>query len=232
MGSYRYKVKTKFNGLKADKITVLNTAATEQNADTIRQIRAWKDRQIIHMPGLVESNIWEPMPDKDEGHVAECWTIPLQFPSSLDAKKRKKYSSQTLVDKEIKLRTAVARDSLAQIRLLLQKEWWLLGRKKKHVLGSGQKRNIKANAALQSLAAQQAGFVERYRRNWEALSCLSPKGVWEGSLKVLEDKDVRMLDDDEGKGEGRREVSWIWGLRKSVSIQEKEVFGGLSIQKC
>lgn len=231
MDFYRFKVKTKFNGLKADRLTVLRTVAAEQNVDTIRRIRAWKDRQIIHMPGLVESSLWEPMPDKDEdGQVTDCWTIVLQFLSSLDAKNREKYSSKALIEKEIKLRTAVAHDSLAQIRSLLQKEWWLVGRKMKHVLGSGQKRNIKANAALQLLAAQRTGSVERYRRNREALSRLNPTGSWASSLKVLKESDIRMLDDDEGKGEGRWAPSWIWGIRKSTSIDEKEVYGGSYLQ--
>ena len=200
----------------------------EQNADAVRRIRAWKNKQIIHMPALVESDLWDAMPDKEEdGQALDCWDVDLQFPSSLDENRRLEYSSPALIDKEIKLRLAAARDSLAQIQLLLQKEWWLTGRKLKHVLGSGQKRNLKSNAAIRSLVAQRTAFVERYRRSWTALSRLYPEGQWKESLKRLRDKHVKMLADDEGKGEGRRTPSWIWGVKGSASFPEKEIYYGL-----
>ena len=229
----RSKVEAKYNGLKEDKSTLLSTIAMEQNVNAIRRIRAWKQRQIIHMPALVDSETWEPMPEKDEdGAALNCWNIQLQFPSSFNSNSRSDYCSAKLVEKETRLRTAAAYDSLSQIRLLLQRKWWLIDTKKKDVLGTGQKRNTKSNAAIRSLEDRCKMHVERYRRNRAALISLDSKGPWLQSLKRLKDSDVRMLADDEGMGEGRRKPSWIWSTRGAASPSEREIYYGTLAESC
>ena len=65
----------------ADEDTVSHTTAEEQNINIMRCISGWKRSQIIHMPALSESDVWEGMPKKEDG-VVNCWNINLQFPSS------------------------------------------------------------------------------------------------------------------------------------------------------
>ena len=81
----RFSAKKDTKTLKIDKITELSTAAMEKNVSIMRRIRAWKERQIIHMPALLESDLWEPFPNIEDGYVVHCWDIKLQFPSSFQA---------------------------------------------------------------------------------------------------------------------------------------------------
>ena len=211
-----------------DKSTVLSTTLTEQDVDTIRRIRAWKNRQIIHMAAFTESELWESMPEKEEdGTITNCWNIKLQLPSSLSAATRAEYCSPALVAKEKHLRVAVAYDSISMIRSLLQKEWWLTGRKLKHVSGPGQKKKGKMNAAIRTLVEQRDLQVERYKRNWNALHSLDPNGSWSKTLKALHKNDIKMLAEDEGKGEGRRKPTWIWRIKGAASISDKDVYYGM-----
>ena len=55
--------------VKLEKTTASSTSLLEKNVSAIRRIRAWKDRQVIHMPMLMESDLWEGVPGK-EAHDA------------------------------------------------------------------------------------------------------------------------------------------------------------------
>ena len=182
----------------------MSTSAVETNIAISRRIRSWKDRQAIHMPALFESDVFEGIPDADNSESLDCWEVNLQFPSSLDVEARETFCSEALLKKELKLRKAGAHDSLVELRLLLQKRWWLKNKKKKDVIGTGQKRSKKLNLAIISILERQDKYIERYKRNRRAVLSLSPGDVWLEQYRELQSTDVRTWDDDEDLGEGRR----------------------------
>ena len=173
------------------------------------------------MPAILESTYFEAMPDADEGSSLDCWEINLQFPSSYDANVREEFCATSLVEKEIKLRKAAAYDSLAEIRSLLQKQWWLVNRKKRDALGSGQKSTTQFNTAIRSIIDRRDNHVERYRRCRIALLLLSPDGQWKKILRELHDSEIRTLED-----EGLQRPSWIWTMKHSSPISKEEVYYG------
>ena len=162
------------SGLKKDKETLSGIQVVESNVAALRRIRLWKEHQAIHMPALTESALFEGMPDADDIENLESWEVILQFLLSLVAETREQLCSEALVKKELKLRKAAAHDALVELHSLLQKQWWLRSKKRKDVLGTGQKRNKKVNLAFSSLLERQHKYAERYRRNRRAVLSLFP----------------------------------------------------------
>ena len=207
--------------IKIDKDTLLNTSAVEMNISVLRRIQAWKDRQVIHMPAILESASFEAMPEADEGSPLNCWEINLQLPSSFNVNDREQICSTSLVDKEIKLRKASLHDSLAELRSLLQKQWWLVNRKKRDALGLGQKSAAQFNTAICSIIDRQDKHVQRYRRSRNALLSLSPDGQWKKTFRELQDSEIRMLED-----KGLQRPSWIWTMKTATPISKEEFYSG------
>ncbi len=173
--------------------------------------------------------------------------LPSQLPSSL-------WSTGCmpgLHEIELKLRIAQASDALEQMKQHLCVHSGLVHYKVRHVSGPGQKANTRARILLAKFRDKVMRCAERYRVSRVALERLDPTGDWQVYLKVLLDSDLQgpngSSPDDlipgmskrsrrsRGTGEGLREVSWIWRVRRNVSSASTEgstVAAETDIDKC
>lgn len=155
--------------------------------------------------------------------------LPSQLPPSL-------WSTgcmPSLHDIEAKLRVAQTSDALEQVKQQLCIYSGFIHYKIKHVSGPGQKANTRARSVLLRLMAKVNRSAERYRASYAALEVLHPTGDWRDSFRPLLTSDLKgpngkPLDDviasmpkrSKPTGEGHRELSWIWRVRRTYSYTE------------
>jgi hypothetical protein len=134
---------------------------------------------------------------------------PLYLPSSTPISMRQtEYSS--LTKQETRLRLAQAEDALAELRRLLRITAGLWHYKFKQV-GPSQRSSTRACAMIGRFQMKITCMVERYRAARAALISLNPTGDWISRLRDLKSSDIKgPRCDDDGGGEGHRELSWIW----------------------
>jgi hypothetical protein len=98
--------------------------------------------------------------------------------------------------------------------------------KSKDRFSRGQKQNTKSQKLLASVKTRIKRNVKKYRETCEALVKLSEPLLdftWMEVLRELEDSDVAGLSslDEEGTGEGRRKLGWIWKVRGTGNSANK-----------
>ncbi|KIL54151.1 hypothetical protein M378DRAFT_53122, partial [Amanita muscaria Koide BX008] len=80
----------------------------------------------------------------------------------------------------------------------------------------GQFHNTRSVVVLNRLNSRIGYSVKQYRTMRIRLQRLAEKLLkvgWDQSLRVLQDEDIRPLDEDDGRSEGRRVLSWIWRIQ-------------------
>ncbi|KAJ7207760.1 hypothetical protein B0H12DRAFT_1034419, partial [Mycena haematopus] len=217
----------------------------KRRATLVKRIRVFRKMQRTYMPNLrrfltpTQRAILESEPDRDaEG-------IRLFMPSDIgDATKRERACAVGLPEVEADLRVGEAREALHSLRQALRARTMTNRFRLRHC--TGQRMLTRGQGVLRqiSLKVHRAKLRYRYARN--ALKQLRGPGTWEMELKVLDDADVRALNEraltaeeaeqrkavhdyedvaEEGGvaaygvvalGEGRRTLSWIWYAAKGV----------------
>ncbi|KAI9061263.1 hypothetical protein FKP32DRAFT_1576322 [Trametes sanguinea] len=185
-----------------------------------RKIQKFRELQGVYMPRVMPLLAEDPAAQTDVELIED---VRIGLPSEIAAVHRDFACAQRLQDIEARLREAQCRDALQEIRNRLHIVNHLYRYKQTNVRHQGPNTRVRADLANQDQHRIRA--VEKYRRCRRAKFALSGRGVWEHELRVLEDKDVRGLDDDDpdaiairkrkygddaGPAEGHRTVSWIW----------------------
>lgn len=149
--------------------------------------------------------------------------IRIGLPSEMNPRHRHAVCSPRLQEIEARLREAQCHDALEDLRIKLHIINHLYRYKQTNVHHQGPNTRVRGDLASQDERKTRA--VEKYRRAQRAKLALSGPGEWETKYRVLEDRDVRGLEDDDpdavakrkrkrgdkaGPAEGHRVLSWIW----------------------
>lgn len=219
-------------------------AALQTKRNTLaNRIAAWRKIQEVYMPctiallaawttthatasrnaaGANNQDVIDDADDNDNETPAHAEDIPLFLPSSLPSNLRSDATIAVLLPKEGRLRIAVADDSLADIRRLRRTMAGITQFKQLNTSGTGQKSNTRVRTLYTKFKDRVTVAAMRYRAAYAALGVLQPPGDWTTRLRALADKDITGPgndDDDDLRtvGEGHREISWIWRVRRPVS---------------
>lgn len=183
------------------KTTTLQQAERqEKRAALQRRIDKWRDMQDVCMPAVVELRL-------GDGDALQAEAIPLYLPSAVPPNLG---LSDTLMDKERRLRLAQIQDTLLELRRLLRVTLGLWDYKFQQA-GFGQRANTRTRSLIARFQEKVDRCAERYRATRAALLVLDPNGSWSDQFLELLPAHVkapRRGDDDQS--EGRRELSWIW----------------------
>ncbi len=149
---------------------------------------------------------------------------------------------------ELKMRLAQTSDALEHLKQQLCIYSGFVRFKIKHVSGPGQKANTRARNLLLRLREKVAQCADRYRVSRAALESLDFSGDWQGHFKPLLASDVKgpngSSPDDvvvamskrskrrKGTGEGSRQLSWIWRVRRTASTEGSESITEADVDKC
>lgn len=144
--------------------------------------------------------------------------IQLWLPSDVPDNIYERACTSGLREKEFRLRHGQADDALHQLRRQLRIEY---GMKRYHggsMGGSSQRAVTRAREMLGQLTVKRNRIVARYRRAFQVLERLDPAGSWSTTLRKLEGNDIRApTAQEQGLGEGYRELSWIWRTQRQDS---------------
>jgi hypothetical protein len=159
----------------------------------------------------------------------ELW--PLFLPSRLPQDNWSSYH-KGVVETERSLRLAQVQDNLVDLRRLRRTLRSLRTYFKSNVIGEGQKTQTKSRTVESGVTIRIHRAVRRYRLAYSALLSLDPTGDWRKEYLELTDKDNRGPGKElheEGVGDGRYTMSWIWGgslgseTQDGTDRSEKEV---------
>jgi hypothetical protein len=160
----------------------------------------------------------------------EAETFDLLLPSS-ETVIYNRLASQSLHDKEIRLRHAHLDTYLQELRRLLRIKSSAYVDKRKNV--SGQKGGTRANSDIQKFNLKINCTVSSYQFTRGVLLRLDPSGPWQERLKPLLKADVRAPEQDDSddepdggshtqslvhrirrrvRAESKRQISWIWRI--------------------
>jgi hypothetical protein len=221
----------------------------------VKRIRAFRKLQRTYMPNLrrfltaAQRSLWDTEPERN----AEA--IRLFMPSEIaDKSRRVRACAVGLPAVEEELRVGEAREALHALRQGLRTRTMTNRFRLRHC--TGQRMLTRGQGVLRqvNLKIHKAKLRYRYARN--VLLRLKGHGTWETELQVLEDKDVRALNEralteeeaeqrqtvhdyedvaEEGGvasfgvvalGEGRRTLSWIWYQARPGDPTEAELVEG------
>ncbi|KAK7050147.1 CxC2 domain-containing protein [Favolaschia claudopus] len=226
-----------------------------------KELRAFRKLQRTYMPNLrrflttTQQAIW----DSEADRLAE--SVRLFMPSDIaDTDKRVRACALGLPDLEATLRTGEAREALEALRSGLRTRTMTNRFRLRHC--TGQRMLTRGQGILRqvNLKVHKAKLRYQYARN--ALLKLKGHGVWESELRVLEDGDVRAVNEraltaeeaeqrqsihdyegiaEEGgvavfgvvaAGEGRRKLSWIWYTNTPSDPTEADLVEALRVEWC
>ncbi|KAJ7070279.1 hypothetical protein B0H15DRAFT_793705 [Mycena belliarum] len=226
----------------------------------LKRIRAFRRLQRTYMPNvrrfltISQRALWDTEADRD----AEA--IRLFMPSDIaDKVKRLKACPQQLADVEAELREGEGHEALETIRQGLRLRTMTNRFRVRNM--TGQRALTRGQGVLRqnNVRIHKAKLRYRYARN--ALLRLRGNGEWERKLQVLEDSDIRALNEralteeeksqretvhdlrdvEEGGvgaygvvalGESRRTLSWIWYTSKAGVPEEAELVEALRVEWC
>lgn len=121
--------------------------------------------------------------------------FPLLMPSELSKAERRKYCPNNLADTEDRIRFAEALDALERLRHHLRTRSFANIFKIANI--TGQTRNSRAREKQNTIDDKVRGSALKYRRARQALKNLRGLGPWELVLQVLDDGDIRALNERE-----------------------------------
>ncbi|KAF8148323.1 hypothetical protein K438DRAFT_1625581 [Mycena galopus ATCC 62051] len=227
----------------------------------IKRIRAFRKLQRTYMPKLrrfmssVQQTLWD---SETERNAEE---IRLFMPSEISEKSRRaKACAMGLPEVEADLRVGEAREALHALRQGLRTRTMTNRFRLRHC--TGQRMLTRGQGVLRrvNLKIHKAKLRYRYARN--TIKRLKGEGPWEKELAVLEDGDVRALNEraltaeeaeqrktihdyedvaEEGGvaafgvvalGEGRRTLSWIWYTARAEDSSKAELLEALRVEWC
>jgi hypothetical protein len=159
----------------------------------------------------------------------------LRLPSDYALETHDRLGLTNLADTEYLLRHAQATDALCSIRQALGLKSFMV--RAKHNNANGQAQLLRSNSEIERAEKLVSKWKEVYRRSWQAMGKLRGLGKEDdsGRLKPLLDSDLLMLSDwldehrfwqEKGevaaadaakKGNGRRDLPWIWKMEFDVT---------------
>lgn len=200
-----------------------------------RRIQHWIEAQNVYMPSITQLRIrtlsvvqpLDELDHSDEAPRTAKHAMPnpedtvLWLPSALPPSLRVGDLTKKLLDTELRLRLAQAEDSLTDIRRLRRIMRGISEFKRLNISGTGTKANTKARTLYTSFERKQKQSVDRYRAAHQSLLSIDPTGEWRPRFRELLDSDLtgpgRRFQEDV-RGEGYREISWIWRTGGGANI--------------
>lgn len=144
---------------------------------------------------------------------ASAEAVPLWLPSQLPSTLRLDDSMSHLILAERRLREAQANDAIAELRRLRRILTGISLFKHLNLDGTGGRTSTRILASYKSFQVKTQRCADRYRAAYNALLILWPNGPWSTRLQELKREDIRgpgLADDEDRRGEGQRQPSWIW----------------------
>lgn len=206
-----------------------------------RRIHNWVETQHIYMPSIAQLRLQTDsvVPENQELGDPDAPTsldaslppenLPLWLPSNLPEIYRTGDLTLKLLGMEQRLRLAQVEDSLSDIRRLRRIMRGISEFKRLNITGTGTKGNARVRDLYSSFERKQKVSVERYRAAYRALKRMDPAGSWSSNFRDLLDSDLTgpgRDPDDDVRGEGYRETSWIWlaGSNPSLNPNDPEEY--------
>ncbi|KAF9778389.1 hypothetical protein BJ322DRAFT_1014720, partial [Thelephora terrestris] len=198
-----------------------------------RRINLWRTAQSIYMPrvsGYLSGEQDLPTSDDYEFDESKPELWPLFLPSQVSQDDRSS-CHQGITETERTLRLAQVQDNLVDLRRLRRTLRSLRTYFRSNVVGEGQKTQTKSRTAESGIVVRIGRTVLRYRLAYSALLSLDPTGDWRLEYLELSDKDNRGPGkevEEQGVGDGRYTMSWIWRgsaavLQQGTNSPEQEV---------
>ncbi|KAJ7152150.1 hypothetical protein C8R43DRAFT_1127232 [Mycena crocata] len=160
-----------------------------------RKIDRFRELQDIYMPGLRDELTTEQLAVLTGNAKKEVESIKLYLPSALETdQKRANACAPGVADIEERLRFVEAGDALEELRRGLRMRTVTNCFKVKNV--TGQRANTRAQGIQHQIDVRIHASKLRYRYSREVYGRLAgPDGRWAEELRVLEDDDVRALNE-------------------------------------
>ena len=178
-----------------DAVPGLGTSLTEQRNALCVRIRAWEPIRAIYMPGLLQFQ----MDTTTSSPNSTCHPEDeeLWLPSRIPADRWNVVCHGDLPMLEDKLWTAQCQDSLEGLRNVIRLKTRMVQFKNKQV--RGQREGTRSRTLIDRVHNRARGFAEKYRAARQAKLQLVGSGIWEQSLRVLLDSDIRSYSETPAK---------------------------------
>ncbi|KAJ6448048.1 hypothetical protein C8R47DRAFT_971630 [Mycena vitilis] len=185
-------------------------------------IKRLRDTQAHFMPGL--GDLLESRGESDDAVRPE--ETKLHLPSAFASSVRDAICVSELASEEDRLRQAQAVEALRNLRRHLRTRTCAHQFKRRH--SEGQAAYTKSQALQSGIEMRIKGATTQYNTARAALLSLRGRGAWEDTFKVLEQKDIRgmnerTLNDEEKEDERRARV--LAGL--PADAEETDEFGDI-----
>lgn len=226
----------------------------KRRTNLVKRIRVFRKMQRTYMPNVrwfltqTQRVLWDGEAERDAEGV--CLFLPSDI---ADKKKREQACAEGLPQVESELREGEANEALEALRQGLRTRTMTNRFRLRNC--TGQRALTRGQGVLRQINMKIHWAKLRYRYARNALSRLRDHGVWERELKVLEDGNVRALNEralseeeaaqheavhdlrdvEEGgiaaygvvtAGEMRNTLSWIWYASKKGEPNEEELVEG------
>ncbi|KAF9643122.1 hypothetical protein BDM02DRAFT_3104848, partial [Thelephora ganbajun] len=211
---------------KAQRMDPQKVEIQERRNALTRRIKLWRTAQAVYMPQVSEYLAGEQDPPAFNGSYEpdeskpELWSLLL--PSQLSEDNRLLCHKGVAETKRV-LRLAQVQDNLVDLRRL---RWTLRSLRtyfKSNIVGEGQKTQTKSRTVESGVTTRINRAVRCYRLAYAALLSLDPTGDWRKEYLELTDKDNCGPGKElyeQGVGDGRYTMSWIWGGSSGGEVQE------------
>lgn len=205
--------------------TLVEASKLERRSKLRKKIHRFRDMQAIHMPTLRQHIA---VADDTTNYNPE--DVTLYLPSHLPSDLRSKICDSNLLFAEEELREAEAYESLEDLRRHLRSRMFANKYKIKNI--TGQRANTRARTWQKTIDDRAISAKHRYCRARSALFQLRGCGDWEDVLRVLNDEDVRALNEralstqEKADWESARHASGIVEEElQGVVLQDHETLG-------
>jgi hypothetical protein len=168
-------------------------STVERRTTLLNRIQHFREIQKIYMPGFDPKNSVEHLASPNSLASVHVEDSKLYLPSDLSECDRCKYCPGGLSDMEDRLRFAEASDTLESLRHHLQTRSFTNHFKIANV--TGQIQNTRARETQSRIDDKVRAAELQYRHSRDALLRLRGHGSWEDTLQVLEQSDVRALNE-------------------------------------
>lgn len=200
--SPRQVLRTEVKGYRAQTL-LQTTTLVERRTTLLKRVHRVRELQSLYMVGFDPVQYAREKADAKSRSTSKprlpppehVEDFPLFLPSELTKNERRKYCPNNLADTEDRIRFAEALDALERLRHHLRTRSFANIFKIANI--TGQIRNSRAREKQSTIDDKVRGSALKYRRAREALKNLRGPGTWELDLQVLEDGDIRALNERE-----------------------------------
>jgi hypothetical protein len=185
------------------------TSIVERRTVILKRIQRFREIQYVYMPGFDPKNHahTEHLTSTDPSHSVHVEDCKVYMPSELTESDRRKYCPDGLAAMEDRLRYAEASDSLENLCHQLRTHSFTNRFKVANV--TGQIHNTRTRETQHGIDDKVRAAKLQYRRARAALLKLRGKGAWEETLRVLEQPDVRALNERELTAQEQEDIHHV-----------------------